>query len=257
MRRAHARHDGPGCHPAGVGGTPTRTAGVDEPEARTRRLCGGSSSNRRRVRRLRVERGLLRAADLRLRLVRLADLLAGPALETGAAGRAPCSRRGGPSPRRHHTAMADEAPDRRRFLRALGGTVVVAGAGPLAGCPWNHTPAHGALEAGNQSGVAVGTLVPVGDQPVLLGRDARGLYAMSTVCAHKGCDIRSHGEITSQGLHCSCHGSRYDANGIPTHGPAERPLQHYAVTVGEDGRIVIDADTVVAAESRTPFPPTN
>jgi Rieske Fe-S protein len=150
--------------------------------------------------------------------------------------------------------MHDDGRDRRDFLRVLGGAAVVVSAAPLTGCPWHHSPAHGALEAGNVGAIPEGTLAPVDDQPVLLGHDARGLYAMSTVCAHKGCDIRSHGEITNQGLHCSCHGSRYDANGLPTHGPADHPLDHYAVTIADDGRVVIDAEKLVSPDARTPLP---
>jgi Rieske Fe-S protein len=140
--------------------------------------------------------------------------------------------------------------DRRVFLRMLGGTTVVGLAGAQLGCPFGATPARGPIDVGSAQQVPVGTLRAL-DEPVAIGRDEKGLYALSTVCAHKGCDIRKHGEIGPSGIECSCHGSKFDRNGAVTHGPAEHGLDHYRVEV-KDGRVVVHAGEVVPAETRTP-----
>jgi nitrite reductase/ring-hydroxylating ferredoxin subunit len=138
--------------------------------------------------------------------------------------------------------------DRRVFLRTLGGTTVVGLAGAQLGCPFGATPARGPIDVGTAEQFPVGSLRAL-DEPVAIGRDEKGLYALSTVCAHRGCDIRKHGEISPQGIKCSCHGSRYDRNGAVTHGPAERGLDHYKVAM-KNGRVVVEAGEVVSNDAR-------
>lgn len=99
--------------------------------------------------------------------------------------------------------------------------------------------------------IPVGTLRAT-NEPVAIGRDERGLYALSTICAHRGCDIREHGTIAPQGIHCSCHGSEYDKNGAVTHGPADHGLDHYRVEVTKDGRVIVHGGEIVAPDARTP-----
>lgn len=47
-------------------------------------------------------------------------------------------------------------------------------------------------------------------------------YAISAVCTHLGCIV--DWEPAAQSFVCPCHGSRYDALGEVTHGPARRSL---------------------------------
>jgi cytochrome b6-f complex iron-sulfur subunit len=51
-------------------------------------------------------------------------------------------------------------------------------------------------------------------------RDGSGLFALSLVCTHLGCTVA----VTSSGLSCPCHGSRFDRQGRVLTGPADRPL---------------------------------
>lgn len=100
--------------------------------------------------------------------------------------------------------------------------------------------------------VAVGSLAPVGDQAVVLGRDAGGLYAMTAICTHAQCNIRDSGTVSASGLSCGCHGSQFDANGNVIQGPATSPLRHFEVLIETDGTITINADKEVASSVRTP-----
>lgn len=142
------------------------------------------------------------------------------------------------------------ALDRRRFLSIAGssaGAVLVAGAVPA--CGGQNAP-FGKVAAGNVSALPVGTLLVVGQ--VIVARDAQGVYGMTAICTHMGCTVHDVGHILDDGAHCACHGSTYDSNGAVTHGPATRPLQHYAVTIAADGTLTVDGDQPVAVDTRTP-----
>jgi cytochrome b6-f complex iron-sulfur subunit len=65
-----------------------------------------------------------------------------------------------------------------------------------------------------------------------------GIFALSTVCTHLGCTpdwLQS-----AQKFKCPCHGSGYTKDGINFEGPTPRPLERYAIWLGEDGQIVVD-----------------
>jgi Rieske Fe-S protein len=142
---------------------------------------------------------------------------------------------------------------RRDFLRvcALGTTACAFASGcsnPSAAAPAQ----FGDVVAGNVNTLPVGTLQRVGTQPVFVGRDSEGLYAVTSTCTHAGCDVVSQGSNTSALLICPCHGSRFDRNGAVTQGPAELPLVHFAVEVDSGGNVTIHGGTQVSAATRVP-----
>jgi cytochrome b6-f complex iron-sulfur subunit len=68
-----------------------------------------------------------------------------------------------------------------------------------------------------------------------------GIYALSTVCTHLGCTPNwLPGE---QKFKCPCHGSGYYKNGINFEGPTPRPLERYAISLADDGQILVDKNT--------------
>jgi cytochrome b6-f complex iron-sulfur subunit len=141
---------------------------------------------------------------------------------------------------------------RRELLVLAGasaGALVALAALPACGPPTG-SPPTGPVSAGNVSGLAVGSLHVMSN--VVVARDANGVYAMSAVCTHAGCLLDDGAATVSAGLSCACHGSTFDGNGTVTRGPARAPLQHYAVTVGTDGSIVVDGSQPVSASTRTP-----
>ena len=111
--------------------------------------------------------------------------------------------------------------------------------------------ATGSHPAGNVRDLPVSAVTPLSGVALVIARDAAGVYAMSTLCTHAQCDMNgTDGSISNAELVCSCHGSRFDPNGVPTRGPAGRPLPHYAVTISTEGDIVIMAGSAVGANVR-------
>lgn len=70
---------------------------------------------------------------------------------------------------------------------------------------------------------------------ILIVRHENRIYAPTAVCTHKHCVVRAKDQI----IICPCHNSRYDVDGVPTRGPAKKPLIRYSIQV-QDGHIIID-----------------
>lgn len=81
--------------------------------------------------------------------------------------------------------------------------------------------------------------VPPGHS-VAVFRDAEGVFAISTVCTHLGCIVKSMGE----GFECPCHGSQFAADGSVVKGPAPKALPWRKVT-GSGGTYIVDEDATV------------
>ena len=143
---------------------------------------------------------------------------------------------------------------RRAFvsLMAVSGT---AGSALLSACLSDGQPTTDA-DAGNVSAIPVGTLRAIAGNPVMIGRDAGGLYAMTTLCSHAQCDLKSQGTISASGISCACHGSKFDANGLVTGGPASTTLPHFVVTLSATGVVTIHQGQPASASARTAVPVT-
>ncbi len=55
---------------------------------------------------------------------------------------------------------------------------------------------------------------------VAVFRDNEGVYAISTVCTHLGCIVKT----SANGFDCPCHGSGFTQDGSVRKGPAPKPL---------------------------------
>lgn len=76
------------------------------------------------------------------------------------------------------------------------------------------------------------------DQNTWIVRDQGVIYALSTTCTHLGCTpnwLEREGKFK-----CPCHGSGFYMSGINFEGPAPRPLERWAIRIGDDGQIVVD-----------------
>lgn len=78
----------------------------------------------------------------------------------------------------------------------------------------------------------------VRDYQVWILRDDKRLYALLGICTHLGCLARY---FPNEDLFkCPCHGSNFSVQGDPLAGPAPVPLYRLALSVGDDGQIVVD-----------------
>jgi cytochrome b6-f complex iron-sulfur subunit len=68
--------------------------------------------------------------------------------------------------------------------------------------------------------------------------NAAGIFALSTVCTHLGCT--PNWLEAEQKYKCPCHGSGYYKNGVNFEGPTPRPLERFAISLAEDGQILVD-----------------
>jgi Rieske Fe-S protein len=147
--------------------------------------------------------------------------------------------------------MTQDRNSRRRFLQVCGvsafGSVVAAGCGAKSSNP----AVFGDVSAGNVKNLPVGALLPLSNsEPVFIGRDQNGVYALTSTCTHQGCDVSVQGSGDSVVLFCPCHRSQFDRNGAVLQGPANAPLAHFAVEIDAMGNITIHGGTQVDASTR-------
>lgn len=133
---------------------------------------------------------------------------------------------------------------RRGFLQVLGTSALVS-------CLHPAEAPVGRFQIGNVKDLDTAGSFKLSDtESVAVFRDDGGLYAMTLVCTHEQCDMRTYGKVTAETLTCNCHGSVFDPGGNVKTGPAEKPLDHYLVEVEKDGEIFVNADKTVPAETR-------
>ncbi len=95
---------------------------------------------------------------------------------------------------------------------------------------------------------------------VMIGRDANGLYAISSLCTHQCCDMNdsqsgyAYGSFTTLNgqkvLRCNCHGSEFAYDGTVVRGPASSSLQSFQLDLGCDGVLYADTSKPVAKTQR-------
>ena len=78
-------------------------------------------------------------------------------------------------------------------------------------------------------------------EPILAGM-ALGFVALYQKCPHLGCRVPWC--QTSQWFECPCHGSQYNRVGEKKGGPAPRGMDRFALSVGSDGTMTINTETV-------------
>ena len=75
-------------------------------------------------------------------------------------------------------------------------------------------------------------------QRVWIVRETDRLYAIFGKCTHLGCTPKWFPD--DRQYKCPCHGSKYYSNGVNFAGPAPRPMDRYAISELDDGRIKVD-----------------
>ena len=142
---------------------------------------------------------------------------------------------------------------RRDFFNEIaGGALTIAGIGAVVVTVKYASPnvlfePPTTFRAGSPDDYPVNSVTYLQDQQVYIVRTDKGMWALSAVCTHLGCITEWKPE--SNQVACPCHGSKFSRTGNVEAGPAPRPLPHFAVTVGEDGVLVVDKlDVVIETE---------
>ncbi len=144
-----------------------------------------------------------------------------------------------PVPRRDFLGLAALATMASALLFALVGMLRLPRAAVLA------SPSKKFRVSLPESLAAGEPFVPPG-RSVALYRDAQGgVYAISTVCTHLGCIVKSD----AAGFECPCHGSRFAKDGSVVKGPAPTALQWLKVSAA-GGAFVVDEGQRVPAGTK-------
>lgn len=141
---------------------------------------------------------------------------------------------------------------RRQFIIIAAGAAAAACAGcerhgerhpstaatqPATGLAAAPDPPGDVLDAGSLSQYAQpGVYDQFREQGFFIIHRDKQLFVLSSVCTHKGCKVKAQDD---QSFLCKCHGSRFDANGHVTKGPAQRDLPRLQVTEGDGSRLLI------------------
>lgn len=83
------------------------------------------------------------------------------------------------------------------------------------------------------------------DRQVAVFKDGDGVYAVSMICTHLGCVVKT----IPDGFECPCHGSRFTADGSVTKGPAPEALPWLKVTVKGE-KCIVDGESRIPAGTK-------
>jgi nitrite reductase/ring-hydroxylating ferredoxin subunit len=130
--------------------------------------------------------------------------------------------------------------NRREFVAAMACAACMCGLGG-AGELLADTPASGTtLDVGPKSNYTADGITDTwmkAPNKVAVIRHAGRIYAITTVCTHRGSIINAENNSTFE---CPRHHATYDIAGNVTQGPAKVALVHYAISVNGDGNIIVD-----------------
>lgn len=147
----------------------------------------------------------------------------------------------------------DPEPVVRRDFLGLGALGAAASALLVAGFGILRLPKAAVLSSPSKKfrvvlpeSLAAGQAYPAPGHTVALFRDEEGIYAISTVCTHLGCIVKS----TPEGFDCPCHGSKFQADGVVLKGPAPLPLPWLSVVDAGGGAVIVDESVTVPAGTK-------
>ena len=85
--------------------------------------------------------------------------------------------------------------------------------------------------------------VDVGDVPLVIVKDANGVYALYDECSHASIEL-SEGDVSKGTIECWLHGSRFDLKtGKPLSLPATTPVQTFDTRIDGDDVFVALQET--------------
>jgi len=90
-------------------------------------------------------------------------------------------------------------------------------------------------DLGLETNYPLGSRITVQSVPATIIHDSQGYHAISLVCPHLGCVIKT----TSDGFACPCHGSRFGSDGSLRNGPASKSLTFLQVETNAEGHLIL------------------
>jgi len=99
------------------------------------------------------------------------------------------------------------------------------------------------VKIGRPDDYSPGTVTYLEESKLFILRDGTGFRALSAVCTHLGCTVNKDAGLNSYS--CPCHGSKFDADGNVTHGPAPKALNTLEIAITPSGRMVVDLGKTV------------
>lgn len=147
-----------------------------------------------------------------------------------------------------------EKPVKRRdFLKLAAmwtffGTIIAAIIGMLKlPLPTVFPEADSRFPIGKSEDFPVGQTVHMPSRRLWVFSDQDGIAAISAVCPHLGCLVKRE---ENGNFACPCHGSKFDDVGKVISGPAPRAMMWIEVSLGPDGRLIVDSKREVSLETR-------
>lgn len=157
-----------------------------------------------------------------------------------------------PDEKNNPEAGAPSNPSRRKFFVKMGvGSIAVAALGTgvfgyqylSPNVLFEPSPI---VNAGKPGEYEVNSVTFDPKNSIYVVRDAAGFYALSAVCTHLGCVTAWKPELDM--IACPCHGSKFHKDGVKIAGPAPKPLPWLRMWVNDDGDLMVDRGTPVAAK---------
>ncbi len=140
--------------------------------------------------------------------------------------------------------------ERRGFIKGLTTTTFVLGIGGGIAQVGRFLKPNVLYEPSKVFKVGTLSKFPIGSRVVIEGRDIEvvrekdGLHAVSLICTHLGCLVKSVANDPEVGYTCPCHGSDFAPDGGVLGGPAPADLPWFEVYLDHMGALVVDTSKV-------------
>ena len=140
---------------------------------------------------------------------------------------------------------------RRNFLLKVGlGSVAVAGLGTTVFAYQYLSPnvlyePSPTVNAGKPDQYPLDSVTLDPQTGIFVVHAAEGFYALSATCTHLGCLTAYKPELGI--IACPCHGSKFHKDGTKIEGPAPKPLPWLRMWLSDDGELMVDRSTQIAA----------
>jgi len=127
--------------------------------------------------------------------------------------------------------------NRRTFLTVLGSATAMAACGSSIAGVDDGDPVFDELDAGPLDAFAEDKIYDGHrEQGFFLIRRADEVFALSSICTHKGCKVRAQAD---QSYLCKCHKSRFDPAGKVLNGPATVDLPRLKVKLSDERHVLV------------------